>query len=115
MRHFRSPEPHPLSDEIAAIAAAYVRNGVAATLEDAMPMAAYEAGMQEQMRRQRAADAAFLAAQIEGKSPIEIELRSAERQRHLAEWGADTDAERARKITLADARLERARRAATAA
>lgn len=111
MRHFRSPAPHPLSDEIAAIAVAYVRNGVAATIEDAMPMAAYEAGMQEQMRRQREGDAAFLAAEIAGKSPAEIELIAAERQRFLAERGADTAEVRARKIAAADARLERAERA----
>lgn len=95
-----------------------MRDGVCLTVEptitEVRPDAIYEARMQAATARQRAGDAASLAADFAGRSPAEAELIAAERQRFLAERGADTDQVRAAKIAAADARLERAERAVMA-
>jgi hypothetical protein len=95
-----------------------VQNGVCVEIEptitEVWPDAIYEARMQAATAEQRARDAASLAATFAGRSPAEAELIDAERQRFLAERGADTHEVRAAKIADADARLERAERAVLA-
>lgn len=84
------------------------------TITDVWGEAIYEARMQAATAEQRRRDAASLAAEVAGRSPAEVELIAAERQRFLADRGADTREIRAAKIAAADARLERAERAVLA-